>query len=274
MRGMLWGRAASNAALVFVLYGCSPPSSPDAGDTLATDAADVQAPRDGDSTSMDVTIVTDGGMSCGASFEGCDPVTNRGCSAGQACVLTGPTTAMCSPAGTGGFGEPCSSASDCREGMACLGAPLPDGGVDRRCRLLCCGPEDFERCRDESRGGIPGARCDVRIGGSSLFACSSSVRCDWLAQDCPMEQNCLAVDRAGNTICVTPGTTPEGGTCSSANECMRGFVCIGPMNEPGTCRQICNPMSSSGDAGGPACPAGMTCMGLSNAPPTFGFCGM
>ncbi|MBL8603526.1 MAG: hypothetical protein JNK72_16500 [Myxococcales bacterium] len=214
----------------------------------------------------------------------CNYVTNSGCAAGEGCyaareMANGPITGLCVTPGTRGWGERCTSVNDCREGFACLGDP-------GECTKLCCGTDNTS-CRDESRGGRPGAVCAGTITGLDARYCISVVSCDPYAtannRCAPSTPRCDPIAADGTTNCfaqqsgVTPGT--DGTPCCVNTRCAPGFACVG--TDPAACntaapnrvcRRVCNPDTEGTDAG-TACPANQRCsLRFRDLPSTFAAC--
>jgi hypothetical protein len=264
------------AVIALATAGCpAPMPGPDAGDSGTTN--DVRTnPNDGGTNPNDGgTNPNDSGgpVNCGSGMGPCNPVTNAGCQAGEACVRAmtsgGQVTTQCVTAGTAGFGGDCTQPTDCREGFVCLSTG--------KCHKLCCGAGDDSTCRDTAGGGLPNATCSIQIsdqggGATGLFACQLPTRCDPFAQDCPTAtDNCQYTRADGTTQCVPSGTATDGMTCNSTTPCAQGFLCIG-SGASGTCRKYCNPMAP-GDAGAArTCPSGFQCGGVSQLPNNFGVC--
>lgn len=275
--------------LAAVGLGCSsstqtPADSGTTADVVPTDvpvAVDTGGPRDVASVDTPASMST-----CGALLGGlCDPIAGTGCASGQGCYVRTPMGGMpvgsCDTPGRGEWGARCTNNNDCREGFACL--PTTLGGTTRACTRLCC-DGDNAACRDESRGGMPGAVCDrsLILNGTNVHICQASMRCDPMAatnNGCSSDRpycNVLSMD--GTTSCtpLSPMPGAEGSLCCT-DGCQPGTICVGG---PGTCdathplrvcRRVCNPTLSGGD-GGTQCPAMQTCLGLMNRPETFGAC--
>ena len=168
--------------------------------------------------------------SCGATLGACNVVTNVGCMVGEGCYAgrnaDGGVGATCAEAGRRGWGEACTSANGCREGFACLGTP-------GACVKLCC-LNDNASCRDETRGGRPGAVCAGGVNGSDVRTCMEISSCDVLATSnnrCAADRpRCEIIATDGTTNCAPQeaGATPggDGASCCTNNRCLPGFACV------------------------------------------------
>lgn len=98
--------------------------------------------------------------------------------------------------------------------------------------------------------------------------------CDPLLQDCSAGKACyLSFDGSGSVdgaACSPEGSTPEGGSCGSANECEGGTICAGdPLGGLFTCMRFCDVMDFF------SCPSNPFggCVSLGVAPfPDLGVC--
>lgn len=218
----------------------------------------------------------DGGASaCGNTFgPTCNLVTSAGCPAGQGCYFDPRATlpaARCRTAGRGGWGDPCTMPTDCREGFACLGSPA-------RCLKLCC-EGDNATCRDEARGGRAGARCavpaDLRGNNMPTVHVCLGDPCDPFAtagaNRCPAETpRCEPLGDGATCFQQRAGCTPggDGAPCCSNGCCQPGFTCVlsaagmCPEAAPtGMCRRACNSRAAMPDA---VCPTGQRCRVMFN----------
>lgn len=215
---------------------------------------------------------SDGAASaCGNTFgPRCNLVTSAGCPPGQGCYFDPRAllqVAMCRMAGRGGWGDPCMAPTDCREGFACLGSPP-------RCLKLCC-EGDNATCRDEARGGRPGARCavraDLRGNGMATVSVCLGDPCDPFgtagANRCPSETpRCEPLGDGATCFQQATGCTPggDGTPCCNNGCCQPGFLCVLPAmggmctsSAPtGVCRRACNARAAMPDS---VCPTGQRC---------------
>ncbi len=225
----------------------------------------------------------DGSLGCG-NYGVCNLVTNVGCDPAMGCYASvrGTTlTSACSVAGRRGWGEACAGTNGCREGFACIGSPA-------MCLKLCCGTDNTS-CRDEARGGRPGAVCAGNITNTDMRYCIEVASCDPAAvtnNRCPTDRpRCDLVAIDGTTNCsaintMSPGR--DGSPCCFNNLCGVGLVCV-PMTPgmaaacvPATpnrvCRRVCNPLLTGADAGA-QCPMGQQCaIRFNDTPDTYGAC--
>lgn len=252
------------------------------GDGAAVDAAS-------DRGAVTDRVAPDSGFTanCGSTLGPCNVVTNAGCTAGDGCyagrIADGGVGATCAPAGSHGWGESCTTANGCREGFACLGTP----GV---CVKLCC-LNDNASCRDEARGGRPGAVCAGAVTGSDVRTCMEIQSCDVYATSanrCPAERpRCEIIASDGTTNCFAQDTAGapggDGVACCTNNRCQPGLVCVPVDRTMGNvacmasapnrvCRRVCNPTLGGADAGA-QCPAGQACViNFTDTPQTYGAC--
>jgi hypothetical protein len=267
-------RSVASVCLVAALGACSPepvtpPTPRDAGADVTPPTPEAGTPADAMTMPEAGPPPTDGGGGgemCGSMFSPCNPVTNQGCPAGQACVLMNAAMrrSACVPAGRGAFGAACMSAEECQEGLVCLG---------NKCTRWCCGSGDNATCRSMP-GGRPGAICNINVRDTGLFACSLPDNCDVHQQNCMnMTDSCVPVGADGTTQCITPNAMARpGGPCMFLNDCPRGHICVGPEGMT-TCRPVCDP---TGMAMGTfsRCAAPLTCGRVTGGPMNVGVCTM
>ncbi len=285
MNLLRWSLASCLAASA-LSSGCSSdgPTATDGGVDVATDRGAV---TDLGSTTDRSAGDTGSAMTCGATLGPCNLVTNAPCAAGTGCYAgvapDGTLGASCAESGRRGWGEACTTANGCREGFACLGTP-------GACVKLCC-ENDNASCRDETRGGRPGAICAGGVTGTDVHTCTEVTSCDLYATSanrCPAERprcDLLADDGTANCFALEAGATPggDGATCCTNSRCQPGFLCVPATPGGGTeacvaampnraCRRVCNPTLTGGDAGA-QCPAARMCVGFSaGAPESYGRC--
>ena len=200
--------------------------------------------------------------SCGGEYRVCNPVTNMGCMAGQACYVAGPGMGTCAPAGRGGPGTMCMGPEACQEGLGCIGG---------KCAKWCCTMGDNGPCRTGANGR-PGAICNVNVMAGSILACSYVDNCSVHSQNCPnMGEICLLAGPDGTVQCgMSNGTGMPNMTCDSLNACPRGYACAGTM-AASNCRRFCDPTGMAmGDF--VTCPMGFTCGRLNNQPANICIC--
>ncbi|MEW5743749.1 MAG: hypothetical protein AB1938_32855, partial [Myxococcota bacterium] len=165
---------------------------------------------------------------CNLSRQDCD---------GGACVLGQQGSSIitaCQPNGTRQVGETCGQTiGGCVAGSLCAG---PQGGT-ATCIKMCFG----------NPGDCPsGYACTGGVQVStSVFLLTCEVQCDLLQQNCPNQLACYPSSQ-GN-VCFTAGAGGAGASCTSADNCQRGFGCFS-MGGSGACRAFCNL-----DGGSPGC---------------------
>jgi len=89
-----------------------------------------------------------------------------------------------------------------------------------------------------------GPPVDMGGGGTDMGPVSSMCPagdCDLVSNDgCEAGEGCyFAAAAAGEDpapLCAPAGSLAEGASCSNANDCQEGFICLG---DPGVCRRIC-----------------------------------
>jgi hypothetical protein len=283
-----WASLLSAAALVSI--GCSSSTVEPAADAAA--AVDLGVADAGART--DQGVAPDRGApdvgapaACGGTLGACNVVFNTGCAVGAGCYAgrsaDGGVGASCAPAGSRGWGEACTTANGCREGFACLGTP-------GTCVKLCC-ENDNASCRDEGRGGRPGAICAGSVNGSDIRTCMGISSCDLLAttgNSCPADRpRCDIIASDGTTNCFPreAGATAggDGVACCTNSRCEPGFICVPrdpamgmaacvPASPNRVCRRTCDPSMAGADAGA-QCPASQACtISFTDAPSTYGAC--
>lgn len=289
LRSVPWLVAASALWL-----GCSS-DSPGAGVDADVDAGstDLGAVTD-HGTGTDRGAATDrgapdtgGSPGCGGTLGTCNVVTNASCAPGEGCYAgrsaDGGVAAACAEAGRRGWGEACTSANGCREGFACLGTP-------GACVKLCC-QNDNASCRDEARGGRPGAVCAGAVTGSDIRTCMEISSCDVYATSdnrCPAGRprcDIIAMDGTTNCFPQDPAAPPggDGTACCTNSRCQPGLVCVPRDPSMGgvacvaatpnrVCRRVCNPTLTGTDAGA-QCPAAQLCsLRFNDTPEGYGAC--
>lgn len=265
-------RSPASSALVLVLVACSgttsPTPSPDASapDASSPDAAQPDVARP-DAATGDVP--RDGAATCGMFGRACNLLTNAGCAPGQGCYFDFggvPAQNVCRAAGSRGWGETCNGLYECREGFACLGNPAV-------CTMLCCN-NDSAPCRDEARGGRPGARCAGNITNlPGMQFCLADTSCNPFAvsnNGCPAAMpRCTPIGDGATCGPQTTPTVPEGGACCTASVCAPGHVCLlgaagttcDPMRPTGRCRRVCDGRQANPSS---VCPMGQQCLVMFN----------
>jgi hypothetical protein len=207
----------------------------------------------------------------------CDLVSQN-CPNGKECVAMlpdGGNGTSCQDPGTGalGEGEACTAGADnpCIKGLQC------QSGV---CSKPCCGNSsgtgDSTVCGTTKEGYV--GICDLNIidpkTNATLYSvCEYAKPCQPFGiQPCGTNQTCLVKDGVGSSACsdiYQPPGKAEGATCTAANDCKDGMMCIGSGNNS-TCTYVCWFKGSKtpppfdggaldGGAGGGGCPKAKTC---------------
>ena len=204
----------------------------------------------------------------------CNPFTNAGCSGDRKCTAlrNGASLGLgCGGKGDKSEGDSCTpvpatgpqTGDDCGEGLACFSVGTETSAT---CRRICPISGTANAC--------PGTEtCSVKVGAfadsTGLAFCHGNIACLPLEQTgCPSDQSCYYADKVGAICALTPNSPVQpGGTCASANECIRGSTCL-TVGGVGTCFSFC----STSDSG--SCPSGMTCSPLNGASdePDLGTC--
>lgn len=206
---------------------------------------------------------------------------NGGCHPRASCFMWEPTRAECQcPSGLVGDGRSCvpeciSSGTCADPSLACYPSPLSFYGVCERPGFGAPG----DACATNADCGS-GTRCERRAGGNLSFCARlcggttcgagescvtsngapvclkvNSQACDLLKQDCA--GGCFYP--MGGPVCAPPGYRLAGSSCTYANECAVGHVCLGPANSTTyTCLKLCDPAA-------PQCPTGR-CLALGSVP--------
>ncbi|MDB4963997.1 MAG: Metal dependent amidohydrolase [Myxococcales bacterium] len=184
----------------------------------------------------------------------CGVIPQTGCpTTAPACdvATTGPEDTACRVVtGNGTSDDLCATPTSCGIGFSCIDEGAGTAN-DASCRKFCqvdgdCGTN--AKCayslNDEN---------DIPLG---LKVCSNA--CSILHQTgCPSGWGCLGADAAGGdfTECTVMGTTPDGGSCTEATQCMRGSTCVNIGGGTEVCLEYCN-------VNNPNCDAGETCTGF------------
>jgi len=211
-----------------------------------------------DSSTRDRTI--DSSTNNPDSSTTCDPVSNNGCGAPQKCSL-GPTDMfICQPAGAGMQGAACGTGTTddgCAIGFVCLST--------NKCARYC---NAGSTCPME---GASMTACNIQLQNAAMQAipgatvCGAFTSCDVLAQDCPTATDGCFLTQSGPQ-CGPPGTVADGQTCTNANSCMKGSVCLNLNMAGNKCHHICRL-----GGGAPACTTG-TCTMVNGLPAMTGLC--
>jgi hypothetical protein len=218
-------------------YGC--PSTKDSG--AVADAAPLADRR------------IDGTSSAGCT-KAADLLDLKACGGGKSCGVIDSTGKLgCMTPGSTALLQPCSDTSACVAGSGCFGL----SGSALSCLAFC------------QAGGDPcakGSACTgtFKTSGGTIGLCLATASCDIVTGiGCSGTNGCYIGDTAGNPVCVPAGTAVEGGTCSTADQCLPGLVCKLTI-----CRQLCH-------TGTTCTNKSTTCQGVGvifSAAPTVGIC--
>ncbi len=182
----------------------------------------------------------------------CNPTTQSCCASGDACDLNASSQPECRDVSVAGQqAAVCTSPQECARSYTCIVAASSTLGT--------C----HEFCSSDAQCVGGSALCDLRVGSSSLMACTSL--CDPLSgSGCEQGWACeLARSPATgrwHSDCRPAGNVPAGNACTRNSQCGRGYVCAG---SPGRCAPYCN---SQQDENG--CPGTPTCQ-IGSDPPTL-----
>ncbi len=241
-------RIAALAAASLLLLGlwpaCQPKAVVEDPDAGGADSGEAEDAGGGDAGS-----IVDGGTSL------CSPTAQTGCTAPNTkCGLVGDHFG-CQAPGTAAQGDACTSngtSDTCQAGLFCFNGT---------CARFC----------DQALGANAcpaGQSCSLQItwnggppNGERFFSCvATGSDCNPGKQDCSNAAQGCYVTNAGNK-CLNPGTTADGMTCASANDCRKGSTCF--QVGAGTdfkCYRLCAVAGSdAGTADGGAADAGAAC---------------
>ena len=256
--------AAIGAAGGFMAACSSDPTvtTPDPGVDSGTDTGSVTVDAGKpDSAKPPLPVCTKNGIK-----GECDVVSQNCPNNGECAVVpadAGPQVTKCQPKGTGSIveGDLCTKVGNdnpCVAGLECLGSK-----GNARCSRHCC--SDTSQC-GTSPDGLIGV-CTLNVVDSKTQTplyevCLYAKPCQPFGlQACPSGQTCLVQDAVGTAICIdifNPPGKKDGESCTSANECQDGMMCVGT---PGVCTFTCFGKGKSPpfDAGGlgPSSPAGL-----------------
>lgn len=211
----------------------------------------------------------------------------------QECVTSGTTTTACQPVQASQHlptGRACcpnsAGGNPCLPGLTCVGMPCTDGGpVTGRCSPACCEGDD-QACGRSDPEGISGA-CDLTLVDPDHdiplhSVCTYRERCKFFGvEPCSEGRVCLLDDETVTSSCVDSFGKGNRESCTFANECADGYVCVG-TDDASTCRTVClrpdagGPYDASLTEGGPGqggCPTNEVCnISLTGSPAWFGAC--
>ena len=235
--------------VIFVIVGCGD-SGGGATDGPGADAA-VDAP------SVDAPSIDALGPD---AFSVCDPVA-QDCAGGARCTLNHdvPTNHLFCESAAGTVTQfnsctPTQSSDDCVAGTVCLTV----SSTLRVCRHFCYSDSDCN-------GNI----CSVIIGQTAgpLHACAQS--CSVLQQNCTITgEGCyfgLNASNQGTQQCNSAGTHAEGDTCTIANDCQPGLMCLMVTGQTGFhCHRACMATSTTMCQASSMCASNGLCCPLAN----------
>ncbi len=202
-----------------------------------------------------------GGGNCTPPVSGgtCDTAPQCGCTNGQACVVTNPTTGVTGCANPGNVqpNQNCSSGT-CTAGYECVGSA---------CKKYCasaadCGGQDCIQVTYTPSGGSP-----TNIPG--MMVCTSGCKLENPGTVCGSGLTCYQSSQTSSaTDCGPAGTGTGANGCSAANPtaCAPGYLCVYDSSNNYSCAHWCR-LGVNSD-----CPAGTgTCADVISDP-TYGVC--
>jgi hypothetical protein len=261
-------------------FACSStPVTPgdDGGDSGNSEAGDAFNPADGPAKDSQPVVMT-----CPTyPLKGeCDIVAQNCPNKADECIALndgdGGLSLKCQTANTGSIpkGGKCSSTGQCVPGTEC---------IQGRCAWHCCNGDDTP-CGTSVPEGYIGT-CNINLVDSKQNkvgeVCAYSADCTPFGlKPCPVNSTCLVQDMSGKATCseiYNPPGLGENATCTAANECKDGMMCLGM---PGKCTTVCYKGGGSFDAGVAkmdaglgGCPMGKSCSGgIQNLPAWLGVC--
>jgi hypothetical protein len=279
----LFSSLAFGSAGAFGLASCSSPK-------IIEDEASTEGGTDGNMADVKTDAGTDGPIKqkCPSypTKGECDLVA-QDCAGGKECVIVpsdGGFAARCEDPSSGSVpkGGVCSTTADCVAGGRC---------IMNRCSPHCCTLGDNTPCGVSVPEGFIGT-CGINLKDQQtsidlgLF-CTFNAACKpYKIQPCPSDYTCLVEDMSGSAKCVqiymTPGKT-VGQTCTAANDCQDGMMCVGGGPDGGSvCMWVCYkgggpyPANiSSLPAGQGGCPANKMCnIGITGLPTWLAVCSL
>ncbi len=158
------------------------------------------------------------------------------CPEEEGCYLTGGIAECFPPTETTiACGEICDAGNECAPGQICAGDP-------GRCVAMC-----------KAGGECPGAStCDPLEGRDDLGVCvppAGGQPCSILDQDCPDDLSCYLIQ--GREACARPTeeATTVGQSCTEANGCRPGLICVGVEENDLRCLRACDPDNTTACSG-------------------------
>lgn len=157
----------------------------------------------------------------------CDPYTDENCTEGMNCIFGAGDKPACMLAGEVPVGGECSTQGNCSDGY-CMGL---EGDEGQHCYGYC---KTANNC-------AYGSKC-LELTDKQYKVCSLGAdayeTCNLLQQDCedPSDGCFWSSSTINQPVCQPAGEGGNGESCTSANDCQKGFDCIAGK----VCRKICN----------------------------------
>jgi hypothetical protein len=218
----------------------------------------------------DPNAVSNGGSSAGGSSGGtmvvdpncpnqCKLVVQCGCPADEKCTVDSGGDTNCEDDGDVSFGQTCDD-GDCEAGTICL----PRDESPAVCKKFCNSHADCDG---------DGAFCtiDVLDDDDNIVASACTMDCDPIGgamSGCPAPETKCIIRRANDaatiwgTDCVATGTSLQGQSCATSEDCAAGLVCTTTMQ----CVTLCDADAMPETL----CPGGTACQSDPNNPLTVG----
>lgn len=280
---------AADAALAMAACSTNSPEADAADATTESQAPDAQK----DAPVVRPEAGVDGGGNCSPAKGACDIVL-QDCPPQQECTVDNTGKTVCQPVQASQqlpMGRACcpsASSNPCLPGLTCVGNECSDGGpMTGRCSPACCKGAD-QACGKSDPEGISGA-CDLTLVDPDTTqplydVCTYRKRCKpYKVEPCGAGETCLVEDAVGTASCVTSAGKGNRQTCTFANECADGFICLG-NGDAGVCHMVClfpgsvHPFDAGVEQGGPlmgGCPSGEKCdLRIKDTPSWFAACSL
>ncbi len=207
----------------------------------------------------------------------CDPLAPTACDAAtEGCYYDG-SAFVCAPVGSIAIGSDCTDLGSCVAGAECIEEvchqfcdPDPSGTV------TCSGTDRCESVTSDDSLGACFACPAEKLCGS--VCCGNTEECDATTTTCVAIPTCDVFDQTSCSVagegcymdttleagqCVSAGSSPEGGACSTNADCAPGLGCYGGWYDE--CSPWCDPALEGAD-----CPAAMP--NCEEITPTVGGC--
>ena len=237
----------------------------DDGNTAAGDGCSPTCTREavcGNGTLEGSEACDDGNV---ASGDGCSPicavepatacalVPQSGCSgATPACDVDDGSTSCRAVTSMGTSNNHCAVDTACKAGYTCIGDE--DAANPAWCARFCLADGDCTGTGSRCLTGL----VDGNLDPINVTVCTNA--CNPVAQSgCPTGMGCIARHAAAGdfTDCMYQGTTPDGGSCQTRADCMKGSTCL-DIGGVGVCREYCTVGDDS------TCPFDQSCVSLAN----------